>query len=66
MEPNINSDYDISLILIFIVLAFILGIISVSKLIIKWVNEKNLQLYLKSFLITDIVLIIGTTLLIFI
>lgn len=64
MEPDFNSDNGIGLLLIFIILSFIMGIISVSLLIFKWFNENKLELYLKSFLISDIILIIGTTLLI--
>lgn len=65
MAPNIHSDNEIGLLIGFTVFSLLLGIVSVASLIFKWVKEKKLQLYLKSFLITDIVLIIGIGLLIF-
>lgn len=66
MEADFNSDNGISSILVFIILSLIMGVLSVSLLIFKWFNENKLELYLKSFLITDIILILGTSFLIFI
>jgi len=65
MDLNIYSDNGIGLLLGFIVFSLIMGAVSVSLLISKWANERKLELYLKSFLTTDIVLIIGIGLLIF-
>lgn len=41
------------------------GITSVILLVLKWIKDDKLELYLIAFLITNIILILGLTLLIF-
>ncbi len=56
---------EINLLTTFITISFMTGITSVILLVLKWIKDDKLELYLISFLITNIILILGITLLIF-
>ncbi|NGX84001.1 hypothetical protein [Aequorivita sp. KMM 9714] len=56
---------EINLLTTFITISFMTGIASVILLVLKWIKDDKLELYLISFLITNIILIVGISLLIF-
>ena len=64
LDPN-NVFQDIDLIWSFTTIAILLGPLSIGLLIRKWVKENKLERYLKSILLTDVILITGIGLLLF-
>lgn len=65
-QSDFNFYNDFILLLTFITISTIMGVTSIVLIILKWIREKKTELYLKSFLITNIILVISISLLIFI
>jgi|GEM_PF-4855041 hypothetical protein len=64
LAPNIVF-YDSDLIWSFTTIAILVGPLSIGLLIRKWGKENKLERYLKSILLTDVILITGIGLLLF-